>query len=265
MKRAFTLIELLVVIAIISILAAILFPVFAQAKASAKQTVCIVHMRQIGMAIMMYQADNSDTWPPVTSVDPLPGFAPQQVWIGYDNNNTPAFGGFVGDVTLPAINPPRPGKIDPYLKSDKIKVCPEQPGEWQMALAYNMFLPNASSPYYTTNPAAAGMEYGPGTVRVWTDPATGLLNAQGINDSQMEDHVQTLVIWEHKARVPLCNWLQSFDWFDSPPVHLPGLEAHFNHLHRKGSTTLWADGHTRRTLFVQLKRPMFSVRKDIYP
>jgi hypothetical protein len=72
-------------------------------------------------------------------------------------------------------------------------------------------------------------------------------------------------MWEHQARVPLCNWLQTFDWFESPPVHLPALVDHFNHLHRKGSTSLWADGHTKRTLFAQLKRPMFSVRKDIYP
>lgn len=58
--RAFTLIELLVVIAIISILAAILFPVFAQAKTAAKTTVALSNTKQIGTAIYMYLSDNDD-------------------------------------------------------------------------------------------------------------------------------------------------------------------------------------------------------------
>ncbi|MGE0002253.1 MAG: prepilin-type N-terminal cleavage/methylation domain-containing protein [Fimbriimonadaceae bacterium] len=63
MKRAFTLIELLVVIAIIAILAAILFPVFAQAKAAAKNTACLSNGRQIGMAVKLYLGDFDDTMP----------------------------------------------------------------------------------------------------------------------------------------------------------------------------------------------------------
>lgn len=62
-KRAFTLIELLVVIAIIAILAAILFPVFAQAKEAAKKTQSISHMKQIGLSTLIYTGDYDDIFP----------------------------------------------------------------------------------------------------------------------------------------------------------------------------------------------------------
>jgi prepilin-type N-terminal cleavage/methylation domain-containing protein/prepilin-type processing-associated H-X9-DG protein len=61
--RGFTLIELLVVIAIIAILAAILFPVFAQAREKARQATCLSNQKQIGTAIMMYVQDYGETYP----------------------------------------------------------------------------------------------------------------------------------------------------------------------------------------------------------
>ena len=63
MKKAFTLIELLVVIAIIAILAAILFPVFAQAKVAAKKTAGLSNIKQVGTAIQIYVADYDDILP----------------------------------------------------------------------------------------------------------------------------------------------------------------------------------------------------------
>lgn len=62
-RSAFTLIELLVVIAIISILAAILFPVFAQAREKARQTTCLSNEKQIGLAILQYVQDYDETMP----------------------------------------------------------------------------------------------------------------------------------------------------------------------------------------------------------
>lgn len=62
-SQAFTLIELLVVIAIIAILAAILFPVFAQAKAAAKKVSCLSNMKQLGTGIMLYVNDSDDVYP----------------------------------------------------------------------------------------------------------------------------------------------------------------------------------------------------------
>src|SRR2546422_8211142 len=87
-KRAFTLIELLVVIAIIAILAAILFPVFAQAREKARMATCLSNAKQIGLALQMYTQDYDETllWNPYPggkgqgSVRGCPGDLPSLVW-----------------------------------------------------------------------------------------------------------------------------------------------------------------------------------------
>lgn len=78
-KRAFTLIELLVVIAIIAILAAILFPVFSQAKLSAKQSKSLAQMRQLSAAVMMYAGDNDDYFVPASARD-INGVSNPRIW-----------------------------------------------------------------------------------------------------------------------------------------------------------------------------------------
>src|SRR5205823_7605014 len=62
-RKGFTLIELLVVIAIIAILAAILFPVFAQARASARQISCTSNTKQTALALLMYAQDFDEAFP----------------------------------------------------------------------------------------------------------------------------------------------------------------------------------------------------------
>lgn len=69
-RRAFTLIELLVVIAIVAILSAMLFPVFAQAKKAAKTTSTASSLRQVGLAALMYTADN-DEYTVLTQQSPI--------------------------------------------------------------------------------------------------------------------------------------------------------------------------------------------------
>jgi prepilin-type N-terminal cleavage/methylation domain-containing protein/prepilin-type processing-associated H-X9-DG protein len=71
-SNGFTLIELLVVIAIIAILAAILFPVFAQARDKARQTACLSNLKQIGIGVMAYAQDYDETMPRGTIANNLP-------------------------------------------------------------------------------------------------------------------------------------------------------------------------------------------------
>lgn len=95
-RRAFTLIELLVVIAIIAILAAILFPVFAQVRDRARMTSCGSNMRQLALGVMMYTQDHEETLPMVTNYAAATA-APDRVWMS---------------------------TVQPYLKNSGIFLCP---------------------------------------------------------------------------------------------------------------------------------------------
>ncbi len=82
-RRGFTLIELLVVIAIISILAAILFPVFAKARENARKASCLSNEKQIGLATLQYLQDNDESymWADHESTPPYTWFQPLQPYI----------------------------------------------------------------------------------------------------------------------------------------------------------------------------------------
>lgn len=253
--HAFTLIELLVVIAIISILAAILFPVFAQARESARETQCSSNIRQIGLAMRMYVTDSDETWFGAQHVSQLgPTYALEQPWIGYDNHV---------NVNQPAANPIKPGAVDPYLKNEGIKRCPSMPRSWQLSYALNFFSPEKNSAYYITNRAAQGNEFGPASRTSQIEPS-GVPVWLGTTDAEVEEPASTLILWEHEFTLPLCNFLQPPDWFNSPPPE-PKLRDHFHFLHRDGTSTLWADGHVKHMVYGMLRRPMFSCRKGIYP
>lgn len=107
-SHAFTLIELLVVIAIIAILAAVLFPVLAQAKAKAKQTACISNHRQIGLGFGLYMQDYDDILPDRRDLKlALPGgYRPWTTWPPSDPR-----GGWALLI------------LEPYLKNDKMFEC----------------------------------------------------------------------------------------------------------------------------------------------
>jgi len=98
--KAFTLIELLVVIAIIAILAAILFPVFAQAREKARAISCVSNMKQMGLAFGMYNSDWDATYPPMF------------LWKS---------------------------RLDPYMKNRDLFKCPSRPTlPWYYGHGYNI-------------------------------------------------------------------------------------------------------------------------------
>ncbi len=103
LKTGFTLIELLVVIAIIAILAAILFPVFAQAREKARAISCISNMKQLGLAARMYQQDYDDKFVPSYMYQKPPQSDPDINW--WD------------DI------------LQPYIKNRGVVLCPSR--QWE--------------------------------------------------------------------------------------------------------------------------------------
>lgn len=115
-RKAFTLIELLVVIAIIAILAAILFPVFAQAKVAAKKISCVSNVKQMAVAAQLYLGDYDDQYP-INSMSEPSGFT-------YSNTRYWYFGLVFEDASL-AVLRPEAGLLYPYQKSGPIVACPD--------------------------------------------------------------------------------------------------------------------------------------------
>lgn len=154
-KRGFTLIELLVVIAIISILAAILFPVFARARESARRASCMSNLKQIGLGIMMYVQDYDETYPKNSygSGEVLP--CPAQT--------SASCGAFW------------PLRIYPYVKSVQVFNCPSDTVKWNGRYGTNgLDLAHLISYPYSTN-----FSSGPKMAEVENPSQTALL-ADGI-------------------------------------------------------------------------------------
>jgi prepilin-type N-terminal cleavage/methylation domain-containing protein/prepilin-type processing-associated H-X9-DG protein len=116
-KKGFTLIELLVVIAIIAILASILFPIFAKARAKARQTTCTSNLRQLSMAVTMYCQDNKNR---------LPGIYKRQA----DGSVSSTYTGWAGDVITYVK-----GGTDVTTPSEMM-FCPETLSDIEMPISY---------------------------------------------------------------------------------------------------------------------------------
>ena len=168
-RRGFTLIELLVVIAIIAILASILFPVFAQVKEAAKKTTCISNLKQVGLAIKLYQNDYDDVNPrhrmcPDRVGDELCATASPTIWSGPHETWWAPFDNSVAPDAKPPYLHFQEGFLQPYFKNFAIFKCPSDM-VWQVgyAMSYISAGPMGKPGSAAVNPAA---------VQVWDHSRT---------------------------------------------------------------------------------------------
>ena len=149
LKKGFTLIELLVVIAIIAILAAILFPVFAQAREKARATSCLSNCKQMGTSLTLYVDDWDEVMPPmffdINTYTAFENGSPGQ-W-GTSWNSTAIFAYYGGS------HPSFFDAIYPYCKNKHMYICPSYKNA--MGYAMNAYLSgsytgNGDTGYLTT-------------------------------------------------------------------------------------------------------------------
>lgn len=181
-RRAFTLIELLVVIAIIAILAAILFPVFAQAKNAAKKTTSLSNMRQVGVASMIYLGDYDDRvvplrWFDATLQDPL-------------NSKFPSTQGFFHYPLL----------LEPYTKNIDLFFCPNDKAD-DAAMRFGS-CPNAGRfdktgcAYWYLMGAYPSYGFNRNYLNTSTAGAFGALSYSGVSATSLESPASTLFFAE---------------------------------------------------------------------
>jgi prepilin-type N-terminal cleavage/methylation domain-containing protein len=206
MKKAFTLIELLVVIAIIAILAAILFPVFAQVKAAAKKTQTLTYLKQINLASSMYSDDNDG----ILMRDHINSASKTYYWWGSWDGTTLK---------------PEESYLYPYIKSTGISSDPVFPNSLRTALGLTGFGYNyayLSPTNYDSN---------------WNEVPVSVSNTAAGSPAET-------ISFATAARIN--NWafnpwkLEGSTLIDPPSYQYPGVHA--RHVGEK-AIVAWLDGH----------------------
>jgi prepilin-type N-terminal cleavage/methylation domain-containing protein/prepilin-type processing-associated H-X9-DG protein len=279
----FTLIELLVVIAIIAILAAILFPVFAQAREKARQASCLSNLKQIGNSARMYAQDYDETWVP---------FSYQSYIAG---TNSPAWGAGWGMYYYTMT-------LQPYVKNIGLFVCPS--GEWS-TLQYGAWKDANTPPdpgnSDSTYPGSWRTSYQWNNVGTWSQATAADsafktagkrgfigLNSAGtpesnyqtptlLSDAEIEDPSGT--IWIFEGAWPDMNNDQNSDYgcvirnktSSTEYTGLQGLKfkGYANRdwggvraRHNDGFVAAYADGHAKWSKFGSTKPANWSIQAD---
>jgi len=261
-RRGFTLIELLVVIAIIAILAAILFPVFAQARESARSTACLSNMKQLGLSLRMYGQDYDETYPNIRLWSPDSGDLNKGlIWKNV---------------------------VQPYIKNKDLFRCPSNP--YSTAGAGNLATANPNGQgegWYFEKDARMPIGYGMNsTVTTWIPANFGPTTSWGasswvdmspLRDAKLTRAADTIAIGEvawDDADVHI-GWLGvdsgggGCDGGDNNPGEArKGLMAHrggYPHGPGKQANFTYWDGHAKNRKWAATVMPLINNQWTIDP
>lgn len=223
---AFTLVELLAVIAIIALLAAILFPVFAQAREKARQASCLSNVRQIGLGALMYAQDNDETFPLYT-----------WDYLTFWNGGRAGWG--------QPFQPER-GLIFPYLKNKQIQQCPSYTGDKRLGGIGYGYASTIAGTYYDEQTYVL---LSPASLAVLSKPAETLLFADSGNVTDAQADVPEKMRFGGQASdinliEPPSSWCYAGY----------GCTASIQFRHQESANLVAADGHARsmkRAFWVQ--------------
>ena len=240
-KNGFTLIELLVVIVIIALTAAILVPVSLEVRRNSYGATCQSNLKQIGLAIAMYQQDNDSYFVPKYNCSIFDPLYPDHCIRPKRGVNAMMENGVLEWIPPPEATPDTDYLLKPYIKNTDIFKCPAR------------FQGDASDP-------SSGGRY---TINAWDSlfglgrPETG---PQGQPESLVEEPSNTMIVMEHTNHAGECQSGQQGGDADQDTIGV--IPGHWEIGHSEGFNSLWCDGHVRRLRPEQLRRSMFRIQKN---
>lgn len=224
-RNAFTLIELLVVIAIIAILAAILFPVFAQAKAAAKKTACLSNLKQLALGHVMYANDYDDT------------FAAQES-NGYNIGETAYAGPYTNGAMDPRAEMNWARDVYPYVKSFGVYLCPIAIHEGNDG--WGCFESNGAPSQFCDSYAANALILGMSSTSI-PNPG-GTVTVDEYDAAQKVSQVQPGSDWYSPGPGGQAGGYYA-DGIDGPDVNLTHLGGNPGTVAGAGANLAFSDGH----------------------